>query len=109
MIQNDLYYFNKVLRRYKLYYQFKKGIKRCIKKYTKKYPYRPLTWEELIGMYCLEDSKNFIKLFNRYRNSEFGVPYSTQTIIKIVLLETLGRRDDLSKISYEIYLEIIHS
>lgn len=60
-------------------------------------------------MYYLEDSKNFIKLFNQYGDSEFGVPYSIQVIIREVLVETLGRRDDLRKISDEIYQEIIHS
>lgn len=59
-------------------------------------------------MCCLEDCKNFIKLYNRYIEAKFDVPYSTQAIIREVLVETLGRRDDLRKISDEIYQEIIH-
>ena len=97
------------MRKYKLYYQFKKGIKRCIKTYTRKYSSQVLTSEELIGMCRLEDCKNFIKLYNRYIEAKYDVSYSTQAIIREVLLETLGRRDDLRKISDEIYQEIIHS
>ena len=53
-------------------------------------------------MYYLED-------YNRYIEAKYDVPYSTQAIIREVLVETLGRRDDLRKISDEIYQEIIHS
>lgn len=83
MFKKDIYYFKKVLKKYKVYYYFKKGLHECIKEYTQ-YTYRP-TWKQIIGKVWLENNGLSILSLQSYLSTEHNLHYSIPEVIRTVI------------------------
>ena len=110
-MKKDIYYFKKVLKKYKLYYNFKKGLHECIEKYTKD-RYFP-TWKQVIGKVYLEYNDLSILSMIAYLSKEHNMHYSIHDMIKIVIdhlinyAHILQEKVGLDKIANEIQYEMI--
>ena len=106
MIKKDIYCFKKVLKKYKVYYYFKKGLYECIEKYTKN-TYLP-TWKQVIGKVCLENNDFSISSLQSYFSTEHNMHYAKHDMIKIVIKHTLFISSiNQDKVANEIHYEMM--
>ena len=83
MFKKDIYYFKKVLKKYKVYYYFKKGLHECIEEYTQ-YTYH-LTWKQIIGKVWLENNDLSILSLQSYLSTEHNLHYSIHEVIRMLI------------------------
>lgn len=107
MFKKDIYYFKKVLKKYKVYYYFKKGLHECIEEYTQ-YTYHP-TWKQIIGKVWLENNGLSILSLQSYLSTELNLHYSIPEVIRIVINYTpiLQEKVTQEKVVNEICQEMM--
>ena len=111
MAKKDIYCFKKVLKQYKVYHYFKKGLHECIDEYTKDMYYP--TWKQIIGKVCLENNDFSISSMIAYLSKEHNIHYTTHDMIRTVINHLINytlilqRKVTQDKVANEILYEMM--